>query len=692
MAAFGGYGWQQGIEHSQERSDRRRADVARAFQEMRNANPNATLADLSSWIEGNVGPADFYLRGTLPDENQLGRIAQENEDRKRQAELTQRMGVIESKANLRQKIDKMIDDRLMFASGSDYQGIIRDVTKELGIEGDPEMTAMVAGIAGDLDGRKRRLDNQVWTQNQPNWTSAIETMSRAGMAPDRRAFEQAIGTNVSDSNWANAQQHYESSRLAKARDDELKMFDIESKVVGNESYTNSLSVSGDNTTMAAIKAGIREQLKAVVPAADLDARIESAYNQIEGQAMIKRRALITAKQTTEAKTLIDRYDTQAKQGKDMVEGLVKSGLIPGAENAVTALSVQYSLPPEAYTSVVPEVIKTNKDFAKKNPKEQQDILLAALKDKGIVPVEIAGIEKAAAEKARQAVPYPMLQAEFERKATEKASSYIKSARSALDSVTKSIFAPDISSQSELDSLIADRKARLEAYVEDLGKLKQSLVETRLNPLERDGRWSDDAGQAAIDEIDMALKGAQRELELPIIRTTPLGTPSSAPPSEPPIDLSQFGYGAVGAGQKSAPIAGLSHSAQRRAATYMPVINQMAPQYGLDPNLIAAMTIQESGFNPDARSSKNAQGIMQLIPDTAKRFGVTDPWDPIQNLHGGMRYMVFLLNRYDGNIPLALAAYNAGEGKVDRYRGIPPYRETREYVKRIMSRYMNSQTA
>lgn len=112
------------------------------------------------------------------------------------------------------------------------------------------------------------------------------------------------------------------------------------------------------------------------------------------------------------------------------------------------------------------------------------------------------------------------------------------------------------------------------------------------------------------------------------------------------------------------------------------VEQLAPGYRLDPLLVLAVIRAESNFNPKALSAKNAQGLMQLIPATAKRFEVENPWDPLQNIHGGMRYLRWLLDYFDGNEVLALAGYNAGEGAVTRYKGVPPYAETRAYVRRV----------
>ena len=116
-----------------------------------------------------------------------------------------------------------------------------------------------------------------------------------------------------------------------------------------------------------------------------------------------------------------------------------------------------------------------------------------------------------------------------------------------------------------------------------------------------------------------------------------------------------------------------------------MVRDMAPRYQLDPNLVLAVVEAESGFNPKALSPKNAQGLMQLIPATAQRFGVADVWDPEQNLRGGMAYLRWLLDYFEGDVKLALAGYNAGEKAVDRHGGVPPYQETQSYVKRIRRR-------
>lgn len=124
----------------------------------------------------------------------------------------------------------------------------------------------------------------------------------------------------------------------------------------------------------------------------------------------------------------------------------------------------------------------------------------------------------------------------------------------------------------------------------------------------------------------------------------------------------------------------------RRADLVLAIYELAPEYDLDPALVLEVVRAESNFNPRARSRKGALGLMQLIPATAQRFGVNDPFEPMQNLRGGMAYLRWLLERFDGDLKLMLAGYNAGEAAVERHGGVPPYRETREYVQRILQRY------
>lgn len=167
----------------------------------------------------------------------------------------------------------------------------------------------------------------------------------------------------------------------------------------------------------------------------------------------------------------------------------------------------------------------------------------------------------------------------------------------------------------------------------------------------------------------------------LVKLPPL--PQNKPkPEDPAVTALQFNLPKLPV--KSKPKSGSVNDANRRY--YAGAINQIAGQYGLDPNLMHAVISAESGYNPNAVSPAGAMGIMQLMPATAQRFGVINPYDPVANMHGGARYLRFLINLFN-DLNLALAAYNAGENAVARYGNtIPPYSETQTYVTRVRQFY------
>lgn len=137
--------------------------------------------------------------------------------------------------------------------------------------------------------------------------------------------------------------------------------------------------------------------------------------------------------------------------------------------------------------------------------------------------------------------------------------------------------------------------------------------------------------------------------------------------------------------------GLSHKQKR---PFQGIIVHVAKRYDVDPALVRAIIFAESSFNPKAKSNKGARGLMQLMPSTAKALGVEDIYDPVQNIDGGVRYFKSLLDRFDGNVQFALAAYNAGSRHVRNYEGVPPFKATRRYVKKVLkfSRQFKMETA
>jgi len=142
-------------------------------------------------------------------------------------------------------------------------------------------------------------------------------------------------------------------------------------------------------------------------------------------------------------------------------------------------------------------------------------------------------------------------------------------------------------------------------------------------------------------------------------------------------------------QPGASIGGFSGLLKSRAADLSAIFKEAAEKYGLPQSLLEAVAKAESNFNPSAVSKAGAVGVMQLMPGTARSLGVSNPFDPYENVMGGARYLSGLISRYNGDLRLALAAYNAGPGAVDKYGGVPPYPETRAYVEKVLGLYENA---
>lgn len=150
------------------------------------------------------------------------------------------------------------------------------------------------------------------------------------------------------------------------------------------------------------------------------------------------------------------------------------------------------------------------------------------------------------------------------------------------------------------------------------------------------------------------------------------------------------YTNIGVNRTDLPRQETRSTTRKISNPYLPLIHESAQRFNLDADLVKAIIQVESNFNPRAVSSKGCVGLMQLHPDTAKRFGVRNSFDPAQNIRGGVQYLRFLTDHFNGNLPLVLAAYNAGENAVRRHRGIPPYRETQQYVRKVTALYQSFQ--
>ncbi len=247
------------------------------------------------------------------------------------------------------------------------------------------------------------------------------------------------------------------------------------------------------------------------------------------------------------------------------------------------------------------------------------------------------------------------------------------------------------STARASSLDPEQKARLQKAVKDFEAVFVSyMLKTMRSSVSKSDMFGDSFGGDVLDGMfdtemarTMSSSGSLGLAEMFYRKLTGESMPRNAAVSPFPAARAVSAPDASRVQRAPAPVRP-SASLKDRLDSYQSIIDGAAQETGLAPDLLKAVIATESGGHANARSDKDAKGLMQLVDSTATDMGVTNVWDPAQNVRGGAKYLKQMLDRFNGNLTLALASYNAGPGAVEKHKGVPPFRETKEYVNRVMN--------
>ena len=293
MASWGGEGVAAGLDQWRTRNAETRSTLAKAFREMLAENPNASAADVDQWAVSQLGPTDYYLKGSLPSGQHLESLRQGILDKKKEAELKRKLEEYDSRVGLREKVEGMIDSQLLNASPNDYQKIIGGVIETLGAKDDPEVSSMVSAIAGDMDARRKKVQNKHWLEYGDKYQRAYDDMVENGLEPTKQQFENMVGQPVSDEMYGRVRDKTAEKQRRSNAEFELKLVKAESELSSNELMARQLAISGDDQV---VRAQVKSTLAPIVKPDELDARVDKVMAGLQQQASLYRQQAARDKQ------------------------------------------------------------------------------------------------------------------------------------------------------------------------------------------------------------------------------------------------------------------------------------------------------------------------------------------------------------------------------------------------------------